>query len=204
MGLRLFFFWLVLTSIGCGVSQDPMSRPVRKLQRGATHEDTSYVYSLPFETGKSFRIMQGYFGSFTHKDRIALDFAMKRGTTVCAARGGVVVRVKEDGDRGGYNKKYRPYGNNVVIQHADGSRSGYWHLQHNGVLVNVGDTVRQGQVIARSGKTGYAAVPHLHFVVWRSDQGSWTQIPTRFATSRGVRYLRPWRKYRHPRNAALK
>ena len=67
----------------------------------------------------------------------------------------------------------------------------------------MGDTVRQGQVIARSGKTGYAAVPHLHFIVWRSGSGvaGHRTHPLR-ATSRGVRYPRPWRKYRHPRNAA--
>lgn len=182
--------------LSCGVSKDPMRRTVKKLQRGAIREDSSYAYTLPYLPGKSYRIMQGYFGSFTHQERIAIDFNMKKGTPVCAAREGVVVRVKEDGDRGGLNKKYRPYGNNVVIQHPDGSRSGYWHLQHNGVLVNVGDTVRAGQQIAYSGKTGYAAFPHLHFIVWRSDQNGWMQIPTRFITTKGIRYLRPWRKYK--------
>jgi hypothetical protein len=180
---------------GCSVSHDPMRKEVRRLQRGAIREDTSFVYALPFEKGTSHLLMQAYFGSFTHKERVALDFGMKKGTRVCAARDGIVVRVKEDGDRGGWNKKYRPYGNHVVIEHADGSRSGYWHLQHNGVLVNVGDTVKQGQVIALSGQTGYAAMPHLHFIVWRSGNGNWEQIPTRFKTSKGVGYLRPWRRY---------
>ena len=174
-----------------------MRKDVKRLQRGAIREDTSYIYTLPFEEGKSYLLTQGYFGSFTHKERIALDFSMKKGTKVCAARDGIVVRVKEDGDRGGWNRKYRPYGNNVVIQHPDGSRSGYWHLQHNGVLVNAGDTVKQGQVIALSGKTGYAAMPHLHFIVWKSANGNWEQVPTRFQTSAGIKYLRPWRKYHH-------
>ncbi|MBL7723438.1 MAG: M23 family metallopeptidase [Chitinophagaceae bacterium] len=53
----------------------------------------------------------------------------------------------------------------MIIQHPDGSRAGYWHLQHNGALVKVGDTVTKGQVIALSGKTGYAMTPHLHFLV---------------------------------------
>ena len=107
----------------------------------------------------------------------------------------MVVRVKEDGDRGGWNKKYRPYGNNIVIQHDDGSRAGYWHLQEDGALVNVGDSVKKGQVIALSGKTGYAAFPHLHFLVWTYNNGDWQQIATRFQTSKGIKYLKPI-KYR--------
>ena len=61
-----------------------------------------------------------------------------------AARDGVVVRVKEDGDRGGWNKKYGAYGNNIVIQHSDGSRAGYCHLQFKSAIVRVGDTVKKG------------------------------------------------------------
>ena len=122
---------------------------------------------------------------------------MKRGTKILAARDGIVVRVKQDGNKGGLNKKYRPYGNNIVVQHADGSRAGYWHLQYNGALVDIGDSVTKGQVIAFSGKTGYTALPHLHFLVWSFNRrGEWQQIPTRFQTSKGIKYLRPLRKYR--------
>lgn len=161
-------------------------------------DDTSYIYALPYKEGASFRVIQGYFSKFTHKERAALDFNMNRGTNITAAREGVVVRVKEDGERGGLNKKYRPFGNNIVIQHADGSRAGYWHLQHDGALVAVGDTVMKGQVIALSGKTGYAAVPHLHFLVWTSKNGQWQQVATRFQTSKGIKYLRSWKKYKSP------
>lgn len=182
---------------GCSVSNNPLRKEVKQLQKGVIKDDTSYVYALPYEEEKSFRVIQGYFSRFTHKERAALDFNMKRGTNITAAREGVVVRVKEDGTKGGLKSKYRSHGNNIVIQHPDGSRSGYWHLQHNGALVNVGDTVKKGQVIALSGKTGYAMVPHLHFLVWRSGGGQWQQIPTRFQTSKGIRYLRSWKKYRN-------
>ena len=183
---------------GCSVSKNPLRKEVKLLQKGIVKDDTSYVYALPYEAGKMFRVIQGYFSHFTHKERAALDFNMKRGTNIAAAREGVVVRVKEDGTKGGLNKKYRPHGNNIVIQHADGSRAGYWHLQHDGALVNVGDTVKKGQVIALSGKTGYASVPHLHFLVWRFDEkGQWLQVATRFQTSKGVKFLRGWKKYRN-------
>ena len=122
---------------------------------------------------------------------------MKRGSKLCAARDGVVIRIKEDGDRGGLKRKYRAYGKYVIIQHSDSSRAGYWHIQKDGVLVNVGDTVKKGQPIALSGKTGYSFMPHLHFLVWSSDsRRQWRQVATRFQTSKGPRYLRPLRKYR--------
>lgn len=200
MTIRVILFsFLFLALAACSVSKDPLRKQVKLLQKGILKDDTSYVYALPFENGKTYCLIQGYFSHFSHKERAALDFKMPRGTRICAARGGVVVRVKEDGDRGGWNRKYRPYGNNIVIQHADGSRAGYWHLQKDGALVNVGDTVQQGQVIALSGKTGYAALPHLHFLVWNFDSNrQWKQVPTRFQTSKGIRYLRSFHRYRNP------
>lgn len=195
--LFLCSLFFVLALMSCAVSNNPQRTEIKMLQKGVIKDDTSFVYQLPYETGRTHILVQGYFSRYTHKNRAALDFKMKRGTKICAARGGIVIRVKEDGTKGGSNIKYRPHGNLIVIQHDDNSRSGYWHLQHNGALVNVGDTVQQGQVIARSGKTGYTYFPHLHFIVWKSDQkGQWTQIGTRFQTSKGIRYLRPFRFYR--------
>ncbi len=192
-----FVPWLSLLVIGCSVSKNPLRKEVKALQKGTIKDDSSYVYALPYENKTTHLLIQGYFSHFSHKERAALDFKMKRGTKILAARDGVVVRVKEDGNKGGLNRKYRPYGNNIVIQHADGSRAGYWHLQYNGSLVNVGDSVKKGQVIALSGKTGYTALPHLHFLVWTfNSHGDWQQIPTRFQTSKGIKYLRSMRKYR--------
>jgi murein DD-endopeptidase MepM/ murein hydrolase activator NlpD len=195
--------WLWLTAtlflISCSVSNNPLRKEVKLLQKGMIKDDSSYVYGLPFENGKAHFLVQGYFGKYSHKERAALDFKMKKGTKILAARDGVVTRVKEDGDKGGWNRKYRQYGNNIIIQHADNSRSGYWHLQKDGVLVNVGDTVKKGQVIALSGNTGYTAFPHLHFIVWTSRGGNWQQVPTRFETSKGIKYLKPWKWYRRRR-----
>ena len=192
-----FVPWLSLLVIGCSVSKNPLRKEVKALQKGTIKDDSSYVYALPYENKTTHLLIQGYFSHFSHRERAALDFKMKRGTKILAARDGVVVRVKEDGNKGGLNKKYRPYGNNIVIQHADGSRAGYWHLQYNGSLVNVGDSVKKGQVIALSGKTGYTALPHLHFLVWTfNGHGDWQQVPTRFQTSKGIKYLRSMRKYR--------
>lgn len=191
---------IVVVLAGCAGSRTPQQKEARRLQKGKITEDTSYIYSLPYENGYTHRVIQGYYSAFSHKQRAALDFKMKRGTKIFAARGGVVIRLKEDGNKGGLNKKYRPYGNLVIIQHSDGSRAGYWHLQQNGVLVNVGDTVKQGQLIALSGKTGYTALPHLHFLVWTNKDGQWQSVPTRFATKKGAKYLRPFRRYKSIQN----
>ncbi|MCW3118320.1 MAG: hypothetical protein JWM28_2402 [Chitinophagaceae bacterium] len=194
--MKFFVFLPAFYIMSCSVSHNPLRKEVKLLQKGIIKDDSSYVYDLPFENGKSYVLVQGYFSRFSHKERAALDFKMKKGTKICAVRAGVVVRVKEDGDRGGWNRKYRPYGNHIIIQHADSSRSGYWHLQKDGVLVNVGDTVKQGQVIGLSGKTGYALFPHLHFLVWGFDEkGNWRQIPTRFQTSKGIKYLHSIKRY---------
>ncbi len=189
------FFILILPVTSCYISKDPMRNTALLLQKGKIKDDTSYVYSLPYAKGTSHRVIQGYFSNFSHKNRAALDFKMKKGTEVYAARGGVVIRLEEQHNKGGRNKKYRKDANLVVIQHDDETKAGYWHLQQNGVLVNLGDTVKQGQLIALSGKTGYSFLPHLHFIAWTNKNGGWQQIPTRFKTSKGVKYLRPLRRY---------
>lgn len=192
----ILFIITMIFFCSCAVSNNPQRKQIRQLQKGILKDDTSFVYHLPFEKNTTHLLVQGYFSRYSHKERAALDFKMKRGTTICAARDGVVVRVKKDGNKGGWNKKYRPFGNVIVIQHSDGSRAGYWHLQYNGALVKVGDTVQQDQPIGLSGKTGYTLFPHLHFIVWRFDnKGQWQQVGTRFQTSRGIKYLRPMRRY---------
>ena len=191
------FYFLLLCVISCSVSKDPRRNYVRDLQKGKIKEDTSYVYALPYEINRSHLVVQGYFSHYSHKNRIAVDIAMPKATKVCAARDGVVVRVVENNTRGGMSKKNLPYANQIIVQHADGTRAGYWHLQHNGALVNVGDTVKRGQVIGLSGRTGYTAMYHLHFFVWKLvPRGNWQQIPTRFHTSKGDVYLRPFHSYR--------
>jgi murein DD-endopeptidase MepM/ murein hydrolase activator NlpD len=195
--MKLFIFSIIILSSACSVSKNPMRKGIRQLQNGKIKEDTSFIYSLPFEAKKAHFLVQGYFGRFSHKERAALDFKMKKGTKILAARDGVVIRVKEDGEKGGWNRKYRREGNNVIVQHADNTRSGYWHIQKDGVLVSVGDSVKKGQVIALSGNTGYTAFPHLHFITWGFNKNSqWQQMATRFETSKGVKYLKPWKWYR--------
>ena len=160
--------------------------------------DNSFIYALPYPEGESHRLIQGYKSQLSHKGRLALDFRMKKGSIVTAARAGVVVRVEQSFTKGGIGKKYLRKANQVIIRHDDGSQAYYGHLEHNGSLVKTGDTVRQGQPIARSGSTGYSALPHLHFIVWGPVPGGGrSQLPTRFLTDKGIGYLKPGKKYRN-------
>lgn len=159
-------------------------------------ESSDFAYTLPYEKGRSFLLVQAYQSKLSHKGEFALDFKMKKGTKICAARGGIVVEVKEDSKKGGLKEKYLPLGNHVIIRHDDGTYGNYWHLKYNGALVNVGDTIAQGQVIGLAGKTGYAAFPHLHFEVTTEFTPGQHQIRTRFMTRKGKRYLKPLHWYK--------
>ena len=166
---------------------------IRDLKRGRVKDDSSHVYQLPYKKGRSYLLVQGYLSSFSHKSEYALDFKMKEGTPVCAARSGVVVDLREDSDKGGLKPAMLAEGNYIFIAHSDGSTAQYWHFQKNGVLVNISDTVHVNQVIGLSGNTGYSAFPHLHFEVSAPGRG---QVPTRFQTRKGIYYLKPgkWHK----------
>jgi murein DD-endopeptidase MepM/ murein hydrolase activator NlpD len=169
---------------------------IRDLKNGKLKPDNSFIYTLPFAEGSKFLLIQGYNSKMSHRNEISLDFKMRKGRKICAARGGVITAIKEDSDVGGVKDEYLSQGNHIIIQHNDGSQAMYWHLQKDGVLVNVGDTVQQGQLIGYSGNTGYSAFPHLHFQVYNKDGKN---IATRFNTKKGIIYLRPARWYRRPK-----
>lgn len=171
---------------------------IKELKGGDWENDSTYVYSLPYEVGERIYLAQAYNSSFSHKDELSLDFKMKPGTKIHAGRNGQVVAIKEDSNEGGLKDKYLSKGNHIIIQHDDGSYGGYWHLQQNGALVEEGDIVERGQLIGKSGHTGYSAFPHLHFWVYKFVDGKKVTIPTRFETEYGVKYLKPSRKYTRP------
>ena len=131
----------------------------------AQHND-DYVYRLPFPEGKSYVVGQGYNEGPTHQDQFAVDFNMDEGSTICAIRPGKVIEVKESNNRGCPDESCTQYNNFVMVEHSDGSIADYSHIQKNGSFVKVGDQVKLGQPIAKSGSTGWASGPHLHLEVY--------------------------------------
>lgn len=81
-----------------------------------------------------------------------MDIATPIGTPVKAAADGIVVM------SGG---PYFYSGNMVILEHGHNLTTIYAHL--DSVSVKAGDTVKKGQIIARSGKTGRVTGPHLHW-----------------------------------------
>lgn len=88
--------------------------------------------------------------SIAHK---GTDFRAKEGTPVMAMNRGVV-RIA---------RRYRNYGNAIVIDHGLGLMTFYLHLSK--IKVNEGELVKRGQIIGLSGQTGYVLSPHLHLSV---------------------------------------
>ena len=189
--LTLVIFGYSLPSL----SQNQYS--VRDLKAGRFTDDSSFIYTLPFENKKKVFLIQAYESKMSHKGERALDFKISKGTKICAAREGVVIATRNDSDEGGLKPENLSDGNYITIQHKDGSVAHYWHLQKDGVMVNVGDTINNGQYIGLSGNTGYSAFPHLHFEVQGYDSdGNYKQLATRFFTNKGVIYLRPGKFYK--------
>ncbi|MEJ2602350.1 MAG: peptidoglycan DD-metalloendopeptidase family protein [Gammaproteobacteria bacterium] len=103
--------------------------------------------------------LSSYFGRrtdpFTGKQawHKGVDFAGKAGAEIIAIGAGVVT----------YSGKRYGYGKMVEIDHGNGYVTRYAHNAEN--LVNAGDEVRKGQIIAHMGATGRATGPNLHFEV---------------------------------------
>lgn len=87
------------------------------------------------------------------QDHLGFDLAVVEHNPVAAANDGVVVQA-------GF---FGIYGNAVVLDHGLGLQSLYGHL--SATEVKVGDSIKRGQVIGRSGQTGLAGGDHLHFSI---------------------------------------
>lgn len=84
---------------------------------------------------------------------IGLDIAAKMWDPIVAAANGVVVFAEWGGG----------YGNLVIVEHDGGWRTYYAHFSE--IVVEVGQKVRQGELLGGAGTTGYSTGPHLHFEI---------------------------------------
>jgi murein DD-endopeptidase MepM/ murein hydrolase activator NlpD len=118
--------------------------------------------NMTFSTPANGRITARYgqkgriWASGFHK---GTDYGVPDGSPVYAAAPGKVVASAEGAGSNSYGKYVR-------IDHGDGYETLYAHLQ--GANVYPGDSVKAGQVIAKSGRSGHVSGPHLHFEVFKN------------------------------------
>lgn len=194
--LKIVILFLLASILLLLLSCSFLQNPALMYRLNKTVPETAPVYTLPYAKGTTHRVWQGYHSIFSHSNDLAVDFKMALGTVIHAARGGVVVGIKDENKLGGVGRRYIGKENAVVIQHSDSTYAHYLHIQNRGALVKLGDSVQQGQPIALSGNTGFSAFPHLHFVVTGSPNKNVDEIPVRFYTEDGVRFLKPFKKYK--------
>lgn len=87
------------------------------------------------------------------KHHAGVDIGVDYGTPIVASADGVVTMASW----------YGGYGKAVMIDHGSGIKTLYGH--NSKILVKEGDIVKQGQVVALAGSTGYSTGPHCHFEV---------------------------------------
>ncbi|MGW2175312.1 M23 family metallopeptidase [Streptomyces sp. NPDC001705] len=102
------------------------------------------------------------------------DFVVPTGTPLKAVGAGTVVSAGPGG----------AYGNQVVIQLADGHYAQYAHL--SSLSVSAGQSVTAGQQVGLSGATGNVTGPHLHFEIRTTPDYGSDIDPVAFLRSHGV------------------
>jgi murein DD-endopeptidase MepM/ murein hydrolase activator NlpD len=133
---------------------------LESLTLGHHIENTRYLSGRPITKGW----LSSYFGlrkdPFNGRPSMhkGIDFAGKEDGEIIATGSGVVSWAD---DRYGY-------GLLIEINHGDGLKTRYGHNKK--LLVNIGDVVVKGQIIARMGSTGRSTGPHVHYEILRNNK----------------------------------
>jgi murein DD-endopeptidase MepM/ murein hydrolase activator NlpD len=100
------------------------------------------------------KVITSYGAKTNGKSNDGINLAVPEGTPVKAAEDGVVAYS---------GNELKGYGNLVLVRHSNGYVTAYAHASE--LLVKRGDTIRRGQVIAKSGQSGEVGSPQLHFEI---------------------------------------
>jgi murein DD-endopeptidase MepM/ murein hydrolase activator NlpD len=100
------------------------------------------------------KVITGYGAKTNGKANDGINLAVPEGTPVKAAEDGVVAYS---------GNELKGYGNLVLVRHANGYVTAYAHASE--LLVKRGDTIKRGQIIAKSGQSGEVGSPQLHFEI---------------------------------------
>jgi murein DD-endopeptidase MepM/ murein hydrolase activator NlpD len=144
------------------VTPDPQQKA--RLAQATTVEDTALetpvkaaeaTGALPtFRWPVRGKVITSYGAKTNGKSNDGINLAVPEGTPVKAAEDGVVAYS---------GNELKGYGNLVLIRHTNGYVTAYAHASE--LLVKRGDTIKRGQIIAKSGQSGEVGSPQLHFEI---------------------------------------
>ncbi|MBR0716197.1 LysM peptidoglycan-binding domain-containing M23 family metallopeptidase [Bradyrhizobium liaoningense] len=100
------------------------------------------------------KVVTGYGAKTNGKSNDGINVAVPEGTPVKAAEDGVVAYS---------GNELKGYGNLILVRHSNGYVTAYAHASE--LMVKRGDTIKRGQIIAKSGQSGEVASPQLHFEI---------------------------------------
>ena len=100
------------------------------------------------------RVITAYGAKTNGKQNDGINVAVPEGTPVKAAEDGVVAYS---------GNELKGYGNLILVRHSNGYVTAYAHASE--LMVKRGDTIKRGQVIAKSGQSGEVGSPQLHFEI---------------------------------------
>jgi murein DD-endopeptidase MepM/ murein hydrolase activator NlpD len=150
------------TKVAAAAGGPPQS--ARLAQATATPEDVSAATpvkateatgALPtFRWPVRGKVITSYGAKTNGKSNDGINLAVPEGTPVKAAEDGVVAYS---------GNELKGYGNLVLVRHSNGYVTAYAHASE--LLVKRGDTIKRGQIIAKSGQSGEVGSPQLHFEI---------------------------------------
>jgi murein DD-endopeptidase MepM/ murein hydrolase activator NlpD len=145
------------------VTADPQQK-ARLAQAAPTAEETAAenpvkaaeaTGALPtFRWPVRGKVITSYGAKTNGKSNDGINLAVPEGTPVKAAEDGVVAYS---------GNELKGYGNLVLVRHSNGYVTAYAHASE--LLVKRGDTIKRGQIIAKSGQSGEVGSPQLHFEI---------------------------------------
>lgn len=154
--------------------QMPMAHAIKESPSAAEQAKQDKEEAAASAGGAGFRwpvrgrIIAGFGPKPTGQQNDGINIAVPEGTPIKAAEDGVVAYS---------GNELKGYGNLVLVRHASGHVTAYAHASE--LLVKRGDTVKRGQVIAKSGQTGNVSSPQLHFEI---RKGATPVDPMQFLT----------------------
>ncbi|MEM9677613.1 MAG: peptidoglycan DD-metalloendopeptidase family protein [Pseudomonadota bacterium] len=132
--------------------QSPAPKVTYRAPKPKSNKNVASVAPAAFQWPLKGRVLARFGEKMAGNTNDGIDIAAPVGSSVRAVRSGKVIYA---------GSELEDFGQLILLSHSDGWVSAYAHASKT--LVKRGDTVQTGQVIAKSGQTGNAASPRLHF-----------------------------------------